>query len=722
METNHSNDIFALAEQFVNYTFQSVFLTGKAGTGKTTFLRHLVKSTPKTVIVAAPTGVAAINAGGVTLHSLLQLSFEPFIPNGVEKQETRFFSKSKKELLRNLDLLIIDEVSMLRADTLDAIDATLKRVRRNNTPFGGVQMLYIGDMFQLPPVAKNEIWNILREYYKSPFFFHAKVLENNPPLYLELKTVFRQQNQNFIELLNRVRTNEVTCDDIESLNARYIKDFTPKKNTHYVTLTTHNHQADAINSSELKGLSTKSFVFSGKIEGEFPEHALPTDMKLELKEGVQIMFIKNDMGENRRYHNGKIARISSINKDRIIALLADTDIEVEVPKETWRNYRYTLNKELGEIQEEILGTFTQYPIRLAWAITVHKSQGLTFDKVQLDISKAFAAGQAYVALSRCKSFEGIVLQKPIDRACVQTDEYALQLAKSELPKLKIEEILLQKKQQFFSQKLLQHFDWKTIRMIIYDFDALLSDKTSEDFEPAHALLAQLKCLLKEQEEILRKFLPQLQILAFDYENSNDLKPLAERCQKAVKYFFDDLILRMLEPLRHNINQFMGAKKAKQYYKNLQEIEANLVLFLQNFKCVKYNQTPLVNADELKIPPRPNVLESAFEKSPKKVKGQTIQETLTLHKEGLSAEKIAKKRSLAKSTICSHLEKLVGEGKIAIHELLSEEKIERILPLVKDIVQGNTKTTSVLEQLGEDYSFHDIRLLTQHYVYSQIISE
>ncbi|MGL4909195.1 MAG: helix-turn-helix domain-containing protein [Bacteroidales bacterium] len=710
-----SNDVFSLAEQFINYTSQSVFLTGKAGTGKTTFLRHLVQSTPKNVVVAAPTGVAAINAGGVTLHSLLQLSFEPFIPNGVKQQETKHFAKFKRNLLRGIDLLIIDEVSMLRADTLDAIDATLRRVRSNSMPFGGVQMLYIGDMFQLPPVVKGDVWSILQKYYKSPFFFHAKVVENNPPLYLELKKVYRQQNQHFVELLNRVRTDEITSSDIDMLNARYIKDFSPATGEHYVTLTTHNYQADTINTTELKQLTTKSFYFKGSIEGDFPEHALPTDMEMELKQGVQIMFIKNDTGENRRYHNGKIATVTSLSKDKIIARLADSDIEVEVPKETWRNYRYTLNKDLGEIQEEILGTFTQYPIRLAWAITVHKSQGLTFDRVQLDISRAFAAGQAYVALSRCRSLEGIVLQQTISKKCVQTDAHAIQLAKSELPQTQIEQILTQRKLQFFTHKLQLHFNWRSIRVIVYEFDALLSDKTSEDFEPAHQLLKELKVVLNEQEEILRKFVPQLQQLTSQYEQTGDLKPLAERCQKAIRYFFDDVVARILDPLRHNINHFTGAKKAKQYYKALQSLEGDLVLFLQTFRQVQYHETPLVDANDFVVPPRPDILQTAFKKAPKRIKGQSLEATLSLHQQGLSAEEMAVERNLAPSTICGHLESLVGNGKIAITELLSDEKLSILLPLVEQSIKNKGKSTDILAILGDKYSYHDVRLATQHYL-------
>ncbi|MDR2684392.1 MAG: AAA family ATPase, partial [Prevotellaceae bacterium] len=382
--------LLAIARDYVEQTSQHVFLTGKAGTGKTTFLRHIVAATHKHAVVAAPTGVAAINAGGVTLHSLFQLSFAPYIPNS--QCDYSHFSQSKLDVLRRMELLIIDEVSMLRADTLDAIDAVLRRVRRSSKVFGGVQMLYIGDMFQLPPVVKDDEWAVLKNYYSSQFFFHAHALQKNPPVYIELKQVYRQQDSSFVDLLNRVRNNTMQQSDFELLNSRFVQNFIPPNDKKFITLTTHNYQADKINSEKLNQIQSQLFEFHGNIKNDFPEYMLPVEMTLQLKQEAQIMFVKNDSSQEKLYYNGKIGTITYISEDRICVLCEGEDTEIQLHAETWENNRYTLNKESGGMEEEVLGTFTQYPVRLAWAITVHKSQGLTFSNVILDISRAFAAG------------------------------------------------------------------------------------------------------------------------------------------------------------------------------------------------------------------------------------------------------------------------------------------------------------------------------------------
>jgi hypothetical protein len=404
------NEQFDLAFGFVTETAESVFLTGKAGTGKTTFLKYLKEHCSKNIVVAAPTGVAAINAGGVTLHSLFQLPFHPFLPTKASRDELLSkirINKTRQQLLRKMEILVIDEISMVRADTLDAVDSILRSVRRNHqTPFGGVQLLCIGDLFQLKPVAKNEEWRLLSDYYASPFFFDSLVIKEQMPLLIELDKIYRQKEDSFVRLLNKVRNNAMDAEDFQQLNDRFHPGFQPLQSENFITLTSHNSQADQINSRELAKLTGNLFTYNAEIEGDFPEHVFPAESPLQLKEGAQVMFLKNDT-IYKRYFNGKIGRIKSLEDDYV---LVETDGDlINVGRETWENTRYTVNRSDGKLEQEVLGTFSQIPLRLAWAITIHKSQGLTFDKLMIDGSAAFASGQVYVALSRCTSLEGIVL-------------------------------------------------------------------------------------------------------------------------------------------------------------------------------------------------------------------------------------------------------------------------------------------------------------------------
>ncbi len=416
------NEIFELAYRFVTETNENIFLTGKAGTGKTTFLKYLKENCTKNIVVAAPTGVAAINAGGVTLHSLFQLPFHPFLPTEINKGELMArvrYNKQRIQLLRKIELLVIDEISMVRCDVMDAIDTILKSVRRNySTPFGGVQLLCIGDLYQLPPVAQNQEWSILREYYESPFFFDSLAIKDQMPLLIELDKIYRQKEESFVKLLNKVRNNNMTADDFEDLHLRYDPSFTPSPEEKYITLTSHNNQADQINQIKLHKLNSGAFIYNAVIEDEFPDHIYPVDAELVLKEGAQVMFLKNDVIQ-KRYFNGKVGVIKSLEKEKIIVECDGNDIEVS--KETWENTRYTLNREDGKLEQDTIGTFTQYPLRLAWAITIHKSQGLTFEKVMIDAGAAFSSGQVYVALSRCTRIEGIVLLSKISPAAIQSN-------------------------------------------------------------------------------------------------------------------------------------------------------------------------------------------------------------------------------------------------------------------------------------------------------------
>ena len=421
--TIERNEVFELAYRFVTETGENVFLTGKAGTGKTTFLKYLRDNCTKNMIVAAPTGVAAINAGGVTLHSLFQLPFHPFLPTTNNKDELLKkikYNKQRLNLLRKMELLVIDEISMVRCDVMDAIDTLLKSVRRNyNTPFGAVQLLCIGDLHQLPPVAQNHEWNILQEYYASPFFFDSMAVKEQQPVLIELNKIYRQKEQSFVDLLNSVRTNSMTADDFEMLNDRYIAAFRPAYDEKYITLTSHNNQANIINNSEIEKLNTSPFIYKAEIERDFPESMYPADAALMLKKDAQVMFIKNDPVE-KKYFNGKIGVVSEISHDKI-KVNCDGFI-IDVSKDTWDNSKYTLNKADGKLEQEVVGTFTQYPLRLAWAITIHKSQGLTFDKIMIDAASAFSSGQVYVALSRCTSLGGIVLLNKIPQHAIKDNE------------------------------------------------------------------------------------------------------------------------------------------------------------------------------------------------------------------------------------------------------------------------------------------------------------
>lgn len=411
-----------LAMNLVEHTGANLFLTGRAGTGKTTLLRALRERTAKRTAVAAPTGIAAINAGGVTLHSLFQLPFAPFVPGSSSLRSFRF-SKEKQRLIRALDLLIIDEISMVRADLLDAVDAMLRRLRDPSRPFGGVQLLLVGDLLQLAPVARDEEWELLAQHYPSPFFFESHALREAGFETIELTNVFRQTDAEFLSLLNDVRSGAPSQATIHALNKRCRPDFIVPPGEDYVRLTTHNAQARSINSRELDSLAGSPEVFKAEVEGDFPESMYPTDLRLELKAGAQVMFVKNDSSGTGRYYNGLIGRITDIEHNYITVAPRDGQPPIRVSRELWENVRYTLSddSDSAELKEEVIGSFRQFPLRTAWAITIHKSQGLTFSHAIIDASFAFAPGQTYVALSRCRSLDGLVLSAPVTRRCIMSD-------------------------------------------------------------------------------------------------------------------------------------------------------------------------------------------------------------------------------------------------------------------------------------------------------------
>ncbi|WP_066220785.1 helix-turn-helix domain-containing protein [Formosa haliotis] len=421
-----------LAWEFVNNTNRSIFLTGKAGTGKTTFLHKLKANSLKRLVIVAPTGVAAINAKGVTIHSFFQLPFGPILPNSDLDNASGFnrkFSKAKINIIKSMDVLVIDEISMVRADLLDGIDKTLRRFRNKTKVFGGVQLLMIGDLQQLSPVIRDNEWQLLKSVYANGFFFSSHAYQQCEAVTIELKHIYRQENPKFIEILNEIRNNTLSAAAADVLNKRYIADFKPEPDEGFISLTTHNSKAETTNSEELEKLDTKLFTYKAKIEGKFPEFSYPNNEQLEFKVGAQVMFIKNDSSGEKRYFNGKIGKIVQLSKDEVTVRCKGDDFNINTKAEVWENINYNVDPETKDITEDKIGAFTQIPLRLAWAITIHKSQGLTFEKAIIDAAGAFAHGQTYVALSRCKSLEGLVLRSKINANQIITDSHVLNFNK-----------------------------------------------------------------------------------------------------------------------------------------------------------------------------------------------------------------------------------------------------------------------------------------------------
>jgi len=536
METNSQLE---LANNLLKYTDSHLFLTGKAGTGKTTFLHQLKENSPKRMIVVAPTGVAAINAKGVTIHSFFQLSFAPFVPGVKPPNEFFRFSKEKINIIRSVDMLVIDEISMVRADLLDAIDYVLRYLRRSELPFGGVQLLMIGDLQQLAPVAKEEEWGLLKNYYETPFFFDSQALKKTSYLCVELKSVFRQTEEVFINILNRIRENKIDHALLQELNKRYQPNFNPENDEGYIVLTTHNYQAQRINTEKLEKINDKSYAFQAKITGNFPEYSFPTDEKLELKKGAQVMFVKNDLSSEKRYYNGKIAVITHIAEDRIEAQGKEDEHPIVVEKAVWSNMKYTIDADTKELLEDEEGTFEQYPLKTAWAITVHKSQGLTFDKAVIDARASFAHGQVYVALSRCRTLNGLVLSSPVNANSVirssDIDAFVHDTGKKEPNELQFQNL----RKAYFTKMLFEQFSYSGILSRFNIIRWLLK----EHFQN---LYPELINEYKQTEELFRneilnvseQFQSQLEQLLSKTDNPEDEVFLQERIKKAASYFIE----------------------------------------------------------------------------------------------------------------------------------------------------------------------------------------
>lgn len=526
-----------LAWDIIETTNTNLFLTGKAGTGKTTFLRRLKEESSKRIVVVAPTGIAAINAEGVTIHSFFQLSFAPFIPNYNLKEQQFRFSKQKINVIRSIDTLVIDEISMVRADLLDAVDSVLRRFRKNNLPFGGVQMVMIGDLGQLAPVAKDDEWQMLSRYYTTPYFFSSLALQRTRYAIVELTKVYRQSDKRFLDILNKVRENRADAAVLSALNSRYIPDFKPRKDDGYIRLTTHNWQAQRINDHELELLPGKPYTYTATIEGKYPEMLFPTDETLTLKTGAQVMFVKNDSSADKAYYNGMIGTIAEIDTEGFTVTAKDTGENIRVQPEQWDNTRYVLNEKTNEISEEVEGTFTQFPVKTAWAITVHKSQGLTFDHAIIDVQRAFTHGQTYVALSRCRTLEGMVLSAPLPQAAIIRDEAVDEYATHAIEHTPSEGQIEQLQRDYYLSVVSELFDFRPLMDAFNRVLDLLDGHFRRSFPKLiaeyKARTGTIKTELMDVAERFKLQYSQIVIASADYQ-TNAL--LQERLKKGADYF------------------------------------------------------------------------------------------------------------------------------------------------------------------------------------------
>ena len=720
MTIDNQNTLFKLAFDFVNDTNCPIYLTGKAGTGKTTFLKYVKQHCTKKLIVVAPTGVAAINAGGVTMHSFFQLPFGPYIANmprgfGLNDQvanrnsmlKNMRLSNIKRKIIEDLELLIIDEVSMLRCDMLDAIDTILRSVRRSNLPFGGVQVLFIGDLYQLPPVVINSEKELLDEHYKSPFFFHANVFDETKPVFIELKKIYRQNEQSFIDLLNNLRNNYLTQQDFDQLEERYQPLFHDKSNR-YITLTSHNYKADTINKEELDRLKTPLHEFKGQIIDDFGDKQLPTEMVLRLKEGAQVMFIKNDSSPEKKYYNGKIVTVTKIEDQTITVTFSDTKETHKVSRETWDNISYTVNSESGEIEEKIVGQFIQFPLRLAWAITIHKSQGLTFEHAIIDAGESFAAGQVYVALSRCTSLQGVVLHSRISSRSIHSDPRIYDFNMNERSDKELSLLLQEQRFHYQTQRLFHLFNWKKVLDAVYVFhQETMQCKYLPDEKEASVFCKDLIEKTRNQLDVAEKFTTQLQSLFNDLAFSQNAKPLIERARKAIEFFTRSMHNDLLLPLQDYASTIQANTKLKKYVLQVKEFEAFVWTKIDALQKSSFDGHLL--AEGL---PLYSFEKQALIKPAKKVKGDSAKETYAYFMAGKSISEIAKLRNLAISTIESHLAEMVKKGELDIFQLLTLEQLEDIHTI--HLESKVTTTKELKEILNDAYSYAFINMALDYF--------
>jgi hypothetical protein len=705
-------DFLAAAAQFINTTASHIFLTGKAGTGKTTFLKNLSQVTHKPYIVVAPTGIAALNAGGVTIHSQFLLPPVTFLPDrfllGDFSEGGKFINQNslarkhplnsaRKQVLRAIDLLVIDEVSMLRADLLDAIDYRMKAARGNfRQSFGGVQVLFIGDLYQLPPVVRNEEKETLSQYYRSAWFYEAKALQDNQLVYIELDKIFRQQDRAFITILNNLRNNITSNEDIETLNQYYKTADEIRELRETITLTTHNARADDINQRELEKLTTPSHIFKAYIEEDFPENLYPVLSKIELKEGAQIMFTRND-NEEKKYFNGKLATVKEISGDKVIVAMAETHECYQLKRERWENKKYTVNKDTNDLDDEVIGAFEQFPIKLAWAITVHKSQGLTFEKAIIDVGQAFADGQVYVALSRLRSLHGLTLRTRIKPSAISTDRQVIEFVKANHMPDELANVMKQRQEHFIHYLIDKTFDFSGL---VKDIQYIQKDQTEEEGFKEDSMKPVLQLLvesLEAQLPITEKFKGQL----INLLGINDRSRLLERIGKGSDYF-KTILYENLERLLRHLEEMKQHKRVKTYVGQLNDLDQALSKKLEEVDKASLLVNGILQGDEkFNFEPLnkqrgeersrllagikkdigtslPSKKKKTKERKTKTKDGlSTYETTLQMMHNGLTTEQIAQDRALSIGTIEGHLAKAVEAGSISIYKFMNDQAVSEI---------------------------------------------
>jgi len=724
------NDEMNLAWQFISETNVSVFLTGKAGTGKTTFLRKLRERLPKRMVVLAPTGVAAINAQGQTIHSFFQLPFGPIIPEkDAERKSYYKMGKDKKNIIRTLDLLVIDEISMVRADLLDAIDVELRKYKDRTKPFGGVQLLLIGDLQQLAPVAKESEWQLLKPYYDTQYFFGSRALQQINYVTIELQHIYRQSDTTFIELLAKIRNNKVDEATINALNSRYVEGFNPPDGEDWIRLTTHNNMAQQYNEQKLEALPAYPMKFKAKVFKNFPEANFPADETLILKTGAQVMFIKNDPSGAHEYYNGKIGVVRGMGEnDNVIVWCKEDNRNISVGPVNWENTKYTIDPESKEIKEEVEGVFTQYPLRLAWAITVHKSQGLTFDHAVLDINQSFAHGQTYVALSRCRTLEGMVLSRKMDARSVITDSSVNKYMDKELEEARsVSQRLPQMKFDYYLSLLDELFSFSTLQQDFNYFTRVVDEHLYKQYP-------EFLNLLKERKDTVTTALVNvsgtfrnqyLQIMRDEGHKSAHLK---ERLNASAGYFSEKL-REIFDPVMKDWNLKIGNKQTVSQYGNaLDALKLSLSVKMGVFKYIGEEGFSVKNylsakakstLDDLKPDKKVTVLKEGEsplvkEKKVKRQKGDSEKETLAMFKDGKSVSEIAATRSLTQSTIIGHLSSFVSTGDVKLDDLVSPERQAKIKAVYDSIGdEEEHKLSAVKALLPEDYNYGEIKLVIEH---------